>query len=107
MSGSGTEERRQGMVRHLRVGFTVGHWVTNARTLSENAGKDNARGVNWGWTRGERRYYRKLLKLNILIRRLGRLGTSRFVVRAEFAIVARTARARERKVKHDFREKPR
>ena len=56
------------MVRHLRVGFTVGHWVTNGRSLSENTGQDNARGVNWGWTRGEHRHHRKLLKLNILSR---------------------------------------
>ena len=63
------------MVRHLRVGFTVGHWVTNVRTLSENAREDNARGVNWGWTRGERRNRRKLLKVHMLIRGATRVGS--------------------------------
>jgi hypothetical protein len=54
------------MVRHLRVGFTVGHWVTNVRTLSEKEKWHNARGVNWRWTRGELGCPCKLLMLNVL-----------------------------------------
>jgi hypothetical protein len=48
LSGSGTEGQRQGMVRRLRVGFTVGHWVTSARTLPNKEKKDNTREVNRG-----------------------------------------------------------
>ena len=54
------------MVRHLRVGFTVGHWVTNVRTLSEKEKRHNARGVNWGWTRGELWPTCNALKVNVL-----------------------------------------
>jgi hypothetical protein len=64
------------MVRHLRVGFTVGHWVTNVRTLSEKAGEHNARRVNCGWTRGEYATRRKLLKVHGLSAGATRIGAS-------------------------------
>ena len=54
------------MVRHLRVGFTVGHWVTNVRTLSEKEKRHNARGVNWRWTGGELGRHRNVLKVSVL-----------------------------------------
>ncbi len=65
------------MVRHLRVGFTVGHWVTNVRTLSEKEKWHNARGVNWGWTGGELGRPGNTLKVNMLSGTAARVG-SRF-----------------------------
>jgi membrane-bound inhibitor of C-type lysozyme len=35
------------------VGFGLGHWVTNARTLPKDGPAHNARGVNVWWTKGE------------------------------------------------------